>query len=265
MERWMVGSLHCAGAPRSPSCFSPSRFPLRCGAAALLALLLAGCATTPQGSVGAARTQETREPAARPQPGSRTGLTPPFLAGKPVQRVGVLLNFSALPTESEGLYNAAELALFEENDASLLMIPRDAGAGAAGAATATQALGADGVEVIIGPLLRDSVLGARDAAKRAEAPLLAFSNDRAVAGGGAFLLSFQSEEEVARIVAFAVQQGLRRIAVLSPDSEYGRRADAEARRVAQLSGGQVVAGQLYSPTAAGAAQAAKLLASPALA
>lgn len=257
----MVEAAHCAVERRSPSRF---RGGVAAAALAALGLVLASCASTPQGSVGAVRGEEEREPPARPQTGARPGLTPPFLEGKPVQRVGVLLNFSALPQESEGLYNAAELSLFEENDPALLMIPRDAGSGAGGAAAAAQALGADGAEVIIGPLLRDSVLGARDAARSADAPMLAFSNDRAVAGSGAFLLSFQSEEEVARIVTFAVQQGLRRIAVLTPDSEYGRRADAEARRAAQLAGGQVVAGQLYTPTAAGAAQAAALLATPAL-
>lgn len=254
-------AIECALPPSSPS--------RKRGAATVLVSILAlglvvsGCASTkPEGSVGATRVEEQRSaPASLPnQRRSRAGLTPVFLEGRPIIRLGVLLNFSSLPQDAEALYNAAELAVFDVNDPSLLLIPRDAGAGSGPASTAAEALGRDGAEVIIGPLVRDSVLGARTPARRAQAPIIAFSTDRTAAGDGAYLLSYQSEEEVARIVSFAVRQGLGRIAVLTPDSEYGRRTEAEARRVAQLAGGQVVASQLYSPTPGGATAAAQVFA-----
>jgi len=254
---------------QGPLCASPARSPSRAAGwtlagAAAMGLALAGCAGAPkpEGSVGVPRIEEQRSaPASTPtQRRSRAGLTPPFLEGRPLTRLGVLLNFSSTPAESEALYNAAELALFEAGDPNLLLIPRDAGSGAGPAASAAQVLAKDGVEVIVGPLLRDSVIGARGPARSAQAPVIAFSTDRAAAGDGAYLLSYQFEEEVARIVSFAVRQGLGRIAVLTPDSEYGQRSMAEARRVAQLAGGQVVAAQLYTPTPAGAAAAAQAFA-----
>lgn len=252
----------CAQETYTPSAVRNGAYAL--ATAVALGVMLAGCAGSPkpEGSVGAVRAEEERSaPASLPgQRRGRPGLTPPFLEGRPISRLGLLLNFSTLPQESEALYNAAELALFEQNDPSLLLIPRDAGTGAGPAATAAEVLGKDGAEVIVGPLVRDSVLGARTPARRAQAPVIAFSTDRTAAGDGAYLLSFQSEEEVARIVTFAVRQGLSRIAVLAPDSEYGRRTEAEARRVARLANGQVVASQLYTPTPAGAAAAAQVFA-----
>lgn len=257
----MSSSQECARARRSPSWFS--------AAVAVVAFggLLAGCGSTPEGSVGTVRAGEVERPQST-QPGpsrQRQGLTPPFLAGQPITRIGVLLPFSTLAQESQALYDAAELAMFEQNDPSLLLIPRDAASGPAAAAASAESLGRDGVEVILGPLVRDSVLGARDPARRARAPLIAFSNDRTAAGDGAYLLSFQSEEEVSRIIRYAVSRGLTRIAVLSPDTEYGARTDAEARRAARLAGAQIVAAQLYAPTVAGAASGARALAPAALA
>ncbi len=195
---------------------------------------------------------------------ARDGLTPPFMAGRTITRFGVLLPFSSIPQESQALYDAAELAMFDQNNPAVLLIPRDAGAGPAQAAAGASALTKDGVELIIGPLVRDSVLGARDPARRAAAPLIAFSNDRTAAGNGAYLLSFQSEEEVQRILSFSAGQSVRRIAILAPDTEYGRRVESEARRLAPLVGAQIVASQLYTPTEAGAVSAVQALAAAAI-
>lgn len=227
-----------------------------------LGLLLAGCETTSSGSTS--QPGDGRQIIQPPQARSRDGLTPPFMAGRSITRFGVLLPFSAIPQESQALYDAAELALFEQANPALLLIPRDSGTSASQAASSTNALAKDGVELIIGPLVRDSVLGARDPARRADVPLISFSNDRVAAGNGAYLLSFQSEEEVQRVIAFAAGQSVRRIAILAPDTEYGRRVEIEARRIAPLSGAQIVASQLYTPTENGAAAGAQALARAAI-
>ena len=252
----MISHIHGARPRRQPNL-------LRIAAGALcLGVLLAGCETTPSGSVG--QPGDGRQ-IIQPKPTrARDGLTPPFMAGRSITRFGVLLPFSAISQESQALYDAAELALFEQGNPALLLIPRDSGTSASQAASSVNALSKDGVELIIGPLLRDSVLGARDPARRANAPLIAFSNDRVAAGNGAYLLSFQSEEEVQRVIAFAAGQSVRRIAILAPDTEYGRRVEIEARRIAPLSGAQIVASQLYTPTENGAVLGAQALARAAI-
>lgn len=229
-----------------------------------MAAALAGCAGSPQGSAG--RPGEVAQPPSYPEaPLRRGGLTPPFMASREITRVGLLLPFSTLPQEAQGLYDAAELALFDQGDRSLLLIPRDVGADARTARSAAEAIVNDGAGLIIGPVVRDSVLAAKGPARGARAPLIAFSSDSNVAGDGAYLLSFPLEEEVRRVIRYAGAQGLRRVAVLAPDTEYGRRAEAEARRFALQAGAFVVTSQLYAPTENGAAAGARAMASAAAA
>lgn len=256
----MISPIHGARASRQPNHADTRHFGV--GISLCLGLLLASCSSGPSGSAG--QPGDGRQIVQPTQARARDGLSPPFMAGRTITRFGVLLPFSTIPQESQALYDAAEMALFDQNNPAVLLIPRDAGNGAGQAASGASALAKDGVEVIIGPLVRDSVLGARDPARRANAPLLAFSNDRSAAGNGAYLLSFQSEEEVQRILSFSAGQSVRRIAILAPDTEYGRRVESEARRLAPLVGAQIVASQLYSPTEGGAVAAAQALAGAAI-
>ncbi len=219
-----------------------------------LAAALTACATAPQTG-----------PVARPAtPGTtvttRDGVTPPFMAGRTITRVGLLLPFSSRPQDAAALYNAAELALFDQGDANTLLIPRDAGGDRNAAAAAARALVNDGADIIIGPVTREGVEGAASIASASNIPVIGFSSDRSVAGNGTYLLSFQLEDEVARIVSFAAQQGLRSIALLAPSNEYGRRVEAALRAEAQRRGLTIPATQLYTRNDLEAASAARRLA-----
>jgi ABC-type branched-subunit amino acid transport system substrate-binding protein len=182
--------------------------------------------------------------------------------GRPLARVGLLLPFASVPTEAQSLYEAAELALFEAGDRNLLLIPRDSGADMTLSAAAAQNLIRDGADVIVGPLLAQGVVGAARAAQGASPriPVIGFSSDNAVAGNGAFLLSIPFEEEVSRIVEFATRQGLKRFALLAPNSDYGRRVDAALRQQLAARGGSIVSAQFYQRSEKEAAAAAALIA-----
>ena len=191
---------------------------------------------------------------------SRDGVTPPFMRDRQIVRVGLLLPFSLRPQDAAALYSAAELALFDHGDQSTLLIPRDAGADEAQANAAARALLNDGADIIIGPVLRDGVQGAAVAARRENVPVIGFSSDRTVAGNGVYLLSFQLEDEISRIVSYAASQNIRSIALLAPSNEYGRRVEQALRTEAGLRGVTVVASQLYNRSDADAAAAATSLA-----
>jgi ABC-type branched-subunit amino acid transport system substrate-binding protein len=191
---------------------------------------------------------------------TRDGVTPPFMRGRPIVRVGLLLPFSLRPQDAASLYNAAELALFDHGDQNTLLIPRDAGADEASANAAARALMNDGADIIIGPVLRDGVLGASRAARPGSVPVIGFSSDRSVGGEGTYLLSFQLEDEIARIVSYAATQNIRTIALLAPSNEYGRRVESALRAEASQHGVNIVQAQLYNRTDADAAAAATALA-----
>jgi ABC-type branched-subunit amino acid transport system substrate-binding protein len=191
---------------------------------------------------------------------TREGVTPPFMRGRAIVRVGLLLPFSLRPQDAASLYNAAELALFDHGNQNTLIIPRDAGADEASANAAAQALMRDGADIIIGPVLRDGVAGAARAARSENVPVIGFSSDRSVGGNGVYLLSFQLEDEIARIVSFAAGRNIRTMALLAPANEYGRRVEAALRNEALAHGVTVVQAQLYNRTDADATAAASALA-----
>lgn len=191
---------------------------------------------------------------------SREGVTPPFMRGREIVRVGLLLPFSLRPQDAAALYNAAELALFDHGNQNTLLIPRDAGANEASANAAARALVNDGADIIIGPVLREGVIGASAAASGQNIPVIGFSSDRTVAGNGVYLLSFQLEDEVSRLVSYAASRNIRSIALLAPSNEYGRRVEGALRAEATARGVSVVHAQLYNRTDADATAAANALA-----
>jgi len=182
------------------------------------------------------------------------------MRGREVVRVGLLLPFSLRPQEANALYNAAELALFDHGDQNTLLIPRDAGADEASANAAARALVADGADIIIGPVLREGVVGAANAARGENIPVIGFSSDRTIGGNGTYLLSFQLEDEISRIVSYAAQHNIRTIALLAPSNEYGRRVEQSLREEARLHGVTIVHSRLYNRTDAEASAAATAVA-----
>ena len=182
------------------------------------------------------------------------------MRNREIVRVGLLLPFSLRPQDAAALYNAAELALFDHGNQNTLLIPRDAGADEASANAAARALVADGADIIIGPVLREGVIGAANAARPQNIPVIGFSSDRTVGGNGAYLLSFQLEDEISRIVSYASAQNIRSIALLAPANEYGRRVEAALRAEARLHNMSVVHSTLYNRTDADAGGAATSLA-----
>ena len=230
-------------------------------AASLMAAGVAACA-----SGGGAPPVLKPPPAAPPPPTTSApqmhgGFTPAFMVGQPIVRIGVLLPFSTPRSEAGSLYDAAEMAMFDHGDASTLLIPRDSGADPNSASAAARQLLADGADVIVGPVAQDQISGIAGSARAAHVPVIAFSTDRAVAGQGIYLLTYPFEEEVARIVDYATTQGVKRFAILAPDTEYGRRVDAAFRQEVTRRAGSVVLGRYYTRTDQDAATAATMMTS----
>ena len=177
----------------------------------------------------------------------------PAFAGVPSGevRIAVLVPLSGADAGlGRALLNAAELALFDHADERVVLVPKDTGSTEAGAEAAMRAGLAEGARVAVGPLLAASVRAAAPAARQAAVPVLAFSNDRTVAGDGVFILGLTPAQQVARVVDFAVAQGHTRFAALVPDNGYGgavvaalhesaRRAHAAVDLVEYFASGQV--------------------------
>jgi branched-chain amino acid transport system substrate-binding protein len=164
-------------------------------------------------------------------------------------RVGILVPLSG-PAQAlgEDMLKAAEMALFDVGTNDLVLLPRDTGGTAVGARDAAQQVIDDGARLIIGPLFSQAVTGVRPVAQQARVPVLAFSNVAAVAAENIYLLGFRPEEQVARVVRYALaQEGIVRIAGLAPDDAYGAAALQALRQAVVEMGGEIGPTLFYPP------------------
>jgi branched-chain amino acid transport system substrate-binding protein len=151
----------------------------------------------------------------------------------------------------KNLKQAAELALFERDNPSLQLIVKDDKGTPEGARAAAEEAIKGGAQLILGPLFAKSATAVAPVARQANIPVVTFSTDRQVAGGGIYLLSFQPAPEVTRVVAYAAAQGKRRFAALVPEDTFGKIVSAMFTEAVASAGGTVVAMETYTPTSNG--------------
>jgi ABC-type branched-subunit amino acid transport system substrate-binding protein len=179
----------------------------------------------------------------------RLSNTPP---DKTPLRVGVVLPFSNASPGTRALGNAmlkaAEMALFDSGNKNIILMTADDSARPEEAAAAARRLLDQGAEVLIGPLFAASVSAVAPVARDRGVPVIAFSTDRTVAGKGVYLLSFQPENEVNRVVSFAAAQGRKNFAALVPSTSYGHVSERAFRDAVKASGGTVGAVEHFSPS-----------------
>jgi ABC-type branched-subunit amino acid transport system substrate-binding protein len=165
-------------------------------------------------------------------------------ADKTPVRVGLLLPFSNGSAQTRflaaSMMKAAQLALFDAGNANIILISADEGSTPQSAAAGARSLLAQGAEVIVGPLFSASVNAVAPLARDRAVPVISFSTDKSVAGNGVYLLSFQPENEIRRIIAYAAAQGHKNFAALVPASSYGRHITNAMQEQAAADGAQVV-------------------------
>jgi branched-chain amino acid transport system substrate-binding protein len=224
-------------------------------------LLLAACAS---------ETEPERPPPSQPQPS--TVEQPPSEV-----RVGLLLPLSGPAADlAQDMLDAAEMALFDVGENNVVLLPRDTHGTPEGARQAAQQVIGEGALVILGPLFNQEVTAVSPVAAQANVRVLAFSNVASVATDGTFVLGFRPEEQVDRVVRYAIEHAeVRppeavapgelpafdqdpspqaavdaepvRIAGLAPDDAYGATALEALRRAVLEGGGEVGQTEFYPP------------------
>ena len=183
-------------------------------------------------------------------PGGGGGPGPGITGSTGTVKVALLLPISAsgsTPAVAKALKQAAELALFDFDNPNVTLVPKDTKGTPEGARLAAESAMQEGAELIIGPLFAQEVSGAAPVARQRGVPMIAFSSDEKVAGGGVYLLSFLAGRDVPRIVSFAMSRGKRNFAELVPQSAYGRIAEAAFARAVSSGGGQAAVRATFPP------------------
>lgn len=142
----------------------------------------------------------------------------------------------------QSIANAANLAVLDTGGQRIRITTYDT---ALGAATAAQRALADGNRLILGPLLSEDVVAVAPLARKANVPLISFSNDVSVAGNGVYLMGYTPAQSIERVVSYARSRGIQSFAGLMPNGIYGQRASTAFIRAVEASGGRVVGMQNY--------------------
>lgn len=225
-------------------------------------LFLAACA--PQTVTGTKPpTQASQAPAPAtagpvrpaPEPGDLAFSLPAIeatpLAQEDVRKVALLIPLAgAQAATGRDLLNAAQMALFDIAGDDFVLVPHDTGSTAQSAAAAARAALDDGAELILGPLLAASVSAVAPLARRRGVPVIAFSNNRAVAGDGVFVMGFLPRDQIKRVVDYARREGLTRLAAIAPENSYGRATVAALEAAADSAFATVSEVTYYEPASA---------------
>jgi branched-chain amino acid transport system substrate-binding protein len=173
-------------------------------------------------------------------------------------RVGMILPLTQNGAPSPigaSMRNAAQLAISDSGSSSITLMIEDDHSSPDAAAQAAQAELGAGAQLILGPVFASGVRSASAAAKSAGKPMIAFSTDVSVAAPGVYLLSFLIQGYVDRILQYAVSNGKKSFAVMTPQNDYGNVAADRFQDRAQSLNVQVVVNTRYaSGQMAGAAQ-----------
>ena len=172
-------------------------------------------------------------------------------------RVAVLVPLSGENAAlGRSILNAANLALLDTGGERIRITAYDTAAG--GAAAANEAL-ADGNGLFLGPLLAEHVRSAAPIARRADVPIIAFSNDVSVAGDGVYIMGFTPGQSIARVVDYARSRGSQRFGALVPSGTYGQRSGQAMIAAVEGAGGRMVGMQTFERTTDGVRAAATRL------
>ncbi len=199
------------------------------------AVLLSGCQIVPKTETVATAPPPTPtpEPSATALPTDSTR-----------HRVALLVPMAGTTAEvGQSLANATTMALLDTNAENLRITTYDTSRGAASAAR--QAI-ADGNKLILGPLLADNVPAVQAAARPANVPSIAFSNDATVASADVFVVGHIPEQSIRRSIAYARQNGSTNFGALLPEGDYGQRSYNALTNSLRDYGGNLIAFERYA-------------------
>jgi len=207
------------------------------------AMMLAGCAGNNPPPPASAPKPVVTLPAPAPAPTPAPQPAKPQIGAK----IGLLLPLSGQYAGlGRSLLQAAEMALFDTGDDSFTLLTEDTASGQ-GPEGAARKLLAGGANILLGPVFGGDVRRVAPIAAAAHIPLLAFTNDTTVAQGNIYVLGLTPQAQVNRVVDYANAQGLKKFAILAPNSPYGRLVLTSFQAEVAKNGGTVAQISFYDP------------------
>ncbi len=168
---------------------------------------------------------------------------------RPIQVALLVPGASTQETDNQlarNFENAARMAIADVRGATIeLRVYNTAGGNPQQAALAATRAVDDGAKIIIGPLFGEAANAAGVAIAGRNVNVLAFSNNRAFAGGNVFILGATFDNTAERLVQYANRQGINRYMVLHGQDLSGNVGRDAITAAVRNNGGQVVGVESY--------------------
>lgn len=163
-------------------------------------------------------------------------------------RVAMLLPLSGKVSDTgQNMKNAAMMAIGDLNNNNLVVQFYDTKGTTSGARIAVENAVNAKSDLIVGPLLGEEVSAITEPAKSADIPVISFSTAPNVLQDSVYTMGLLNEEQIERIIRYAVSQGRMKLAIMLPDSQSGINMLKAAINAAQLHGASIVKVGFYAP------------------
>jgi ABC-type branched-subunit amino acid transport system substrate-binding protein len=141
--------------------------------------------------------------------------------------------------------DAAKLGVFTEGSSNVQILPYDTKGTAEGAVAAMDAAMQNRPDVIIGPLFSDEVKAVAPLARANNIKVLAFSNNKKVAGNDVYLLGLRPDQQIERLINYSARRGISSFAASIPLNLLGNEIKSSLKQSVQNNGKQLSFTQDY--------------------
>lgn len=159
------------------------------------------------------------------------------------------------PVVAQDLKNAATMALFDaKSNNSVLQFYATDGTYNSGKELAKKAVD-EGADIIVGPLFSEEVSGASRSA--GYTPIVSFTTNANVLDSSVFSIGFLMEQQIKRVIEYAIQNGKTKFGIIVSNSESGDFVKKHFKKYVSMYDGDVVKEVTYTDKKTGLMNAVK--------
>lgn len=168
------------------------------------------------------------------------------LAGNNKVRVGLLLPLSGRSEKiGENFLNAAQMAIVSSRNSPLVLVPLDTKGTVFGAIEAVNEAVRRQVDVIVGPFSTAETKAVLKVANENNITVISLSNEQSLTKEGAFVAGFAPEQEIEKMVTYAMNQGMNNFSAILPSNQYGYAFSNILKNIVNNKDGKIVKIEFY--------------------
>jgi len=183
----------------------------------------------------------------------------PLESMKPLKKkVKVALFFPLSGKNKElgfSLYNAATMSLFDNDiNHNLELVLIDSKDGPSNATKNGQDITDQNIKIVIGPVFSSSVEAVAKNFMNNSITAISLSNNQQLSEkinntgtGGTFIAGFLPEQQIEKIVTYAIDHDKINFAILAPNNQYGITTSAILKRTVAVRDGRIITSEFYNP------------------